>query len=87
MIERQRHLLDFAISSLTRRRWKNIALVLTSTGRGSDIMIPMAIPTFGGMSLEIVTMLVVPVLYCAVEELRLKRNIRVSSVSDTLKTP
>lgn len=61
--------------------------VLTSTGRGSDIMIPMAIPTFGGMSLEIVTMLVVPVLYCAVEELRLKRNIRVSSVSDTLKTP
>jgi copper/silver efflux system protein len=24
--------------------------VLTSTGRGSDIMVPMAIPTFGGMS-------------------------------------
>ncbi|MFZ7111755.1 MAG: efflux RND transporter permease subunit, partial [Desulfatiglandales bacterium] len=42
--------------------------VLTSTGRGSDIMVPMAIPCFGGMCLEIVTMLVVPVLYCAVKE-------------------
>jgi Cu(I)/Ag(I) efflux system membrane protein CusA/SilA len=46
--------------------------VLTSTGRGSDIMVPMAIPSFGGMTIEILTMLVVPVLYCAVKELRLK---------------
>ncbi len=38
--------------------------VLTSTGRGSDIMVPMAIPSFGGMVIEIMTMLVVPVLYC-----------------------
>jgi Cu(I)/Ag(I) efflux system membrane protein CusA/SilA len=38
--------------------------VLTSTGRGSDIMVPMAIPSFGGMCIEVVTMLVVPVLYC-----------------------
>ncbi len=36
--------------------------VLTSTGKGADIMIPMAIPTFGGMSLQIMTMFVVPVL-------------------------
>ncbi|MHC4417933.1 MAG: efflux RND transporter permease subunit, partial [Planctomycetota bacterium] len=42
--------------------------VLTSTGRGSDIMVPMAIPTFGGMTIEILTMLVVPVLYCWVKE-------------------
>ncbi len=42
--------------------------VLTSTGRGSDIMVPMAIPSFGGMLLEIMTMLIVPVLYCAVKE-------------------
>ncbi|MCF8120648.1 MAG: efflux RND transporter permease subunit [Deltaproteobacteria bacterium] len=47
--------------------------VLTSTGRGSDIMIPMAIPSFGGMAVEVVTMLVVPVLYCAIKEHRLKR--------------
>lgn len=48
--------------------------VLTSTGRGSDIMVPMAIPTFGGMTLEIVTMLVVPVLYCAYKEHQLKNS-------------
>lgn len=47
--------------------------VLTSTGRGSDIMIPMAIPTFGGMTIELLTMFVVPVLYCAIQESRLKR--------------
>ncbi|QBA64536.1 efflux RND transporter permease subunit [Muriicola soli] len=36
--------------------------VLTSTGKGADIMIPMAIPTFGGMAIQIMTMFVVPVL-------------------------
>lgn len=46
--------------------------VLTSTGRGADIMVPMAIPSFGGMSLAVITMLVVPVSYCAVQEYRLK---------------
>jgi Cu(I)/Ag(I) efflux system membrane protein CusA/SilA len=46
--------------------------VLTSTGRGSDIMIPMAIPVFGGMTIEILTMLVVPVLYCWLKELKAK---------------
>ena len=48
--------------------------VLTSTGRGSDIMVPMAIPTFGGMTLEVITMLVVPVIYCWIKEWRLQRN-------------
>ncbi len=42
--------------------------VLTSQGRGSDIMVPMAIPSFGGMLIEVITMLVVPVLYCAIRE-------------------
>ncbi|UCE00971.1 MAG: efflux RND transporter permease subunit, partial [Chloroflexota bacterium] len=37
--------------------------VLTSTGRGSDIMVPMAIPSFGGMTLAIITTFVVPILY------------------------
>ncbi|NLW85000.1 MAG: hypothetical protein GXY41_11460 [Phycisphaerae bacterium] len=32
---------------------------LSSSGRGSDITIPMAIPVFGGMTIEILTMLVV----------------------------
>ncbi|MDR2475566.1 MAG: efflux RND transporter permease subunit, partial [Bacteroidales bacterium] len=38
--------------------------VLTSTGKGADIMIPMAIPTFGGMLIQCMTMFVVPVLQC-----------------------
>ncbi|MEL4308900.1 efflux RND transporter permease subunit [Joostella sp. CR20] len=37
--------------------------VLTSTGRGSDIMIPMAIPSFGGMLIALITLFVVPVLF------------------------
>ncbi|BAV94080.1 cation efflux system protein CusA [Ichthyobacterium seriolicida] len=37
--------------------------ILTSSGKGSDIMIPMAIPSFGGMSIAIITLFVVPVLY------------------------
>ncbi len=49
--------------------------VLTSDGKGADIMIPMAIPSFGGMALEVLTMLVVPVLYCSVKEFKLKRGI------------
>ncbi|MCA1809512.1 MAG: efflux RND transporter permease subunit, partial [Lentisphaerae bacterium] len=48
--------------------------VLTSTGRGSDVMVPMAIPSFGGMLIEVVTMLVVPVMYCWIQELKLKRQ-------------
>lgn len=37
--------------------------VLASTGRGADIMVPMAIPSFGGMTLQMITMFTVPVLY------------------------
>lgn len=37
--------------------------VLMSTGKGSDIMVPMAIPAFGGMVFELLTLFVVPVLY------------------------
>ncbi|MBC2593204.1 efflux RND transporter permease subunit [Ruficoccus amylovorans] len=43
--------------------------VLTSVGRGSDIMVPMAIPSFGGMLLAILTIFVVPVLYCGMAEI------------------
>jgi Cu(I)/Ag(I) efflux system membrane protein CusA/SilA len=50
--------------------------VLTSTGRGADIMVPMAIPVFGGMVIEVLTMLVVPVLYSGIKELRYKKNKR-----------
>ncbi|SEB87788.1 Cu(I)/Ag(I) efflux system membrane protein CusA/SilA [Tenacibaculum sp. MAR_2009_124] len=42
--------------------------ILTSTGRGSDIMIPMAIPSFGGMIIDITSYFIVPVLYSWREE-------------------
>lgn len=57
--------------------------VLTSTGRGSDIMVPMAIPSFGGMTIEILTMLVVPVLYCALQEAKAGRTARGKSGVET----
>jgi Cu(I)/Ag(I) efflux system membrane protein CusA/SilA len=48
--------------------------VLTSAGRGSDIMIPMAIPSFGGMLIALITLFVVPVLYSWKAEVQLKRT-------------
>ena len=48
--------------------------VLTSTGRGSDIMIPMAIPSFGGMLIALITLFVVPVLYSWKQEIQLKKD-------------
>lgn len=48
--------------------------VMTSSGRGSDIMIPMAIPSFGGMFIALISVFVVPVLYCIKEERTLSQN-------------
>jgi Cu(I)/Ag(I) efflux system membrane protein CusA/SilA len=47
--------------------------VLTSTGRGSDIMIPMAIPSFGGMLVALITLFVVPVLFSLKKEITIKK--------------
>ncbi len=44
--------------------------VLTSAGRGSDVMVPMAIPSFGGMLVVLVSIFMVPVFYCAIKEFR-----------------
>ncbi|MBA7575773.1 Cation efflux system protein CusA [subsurface metagenome] len=48
--------------------------ILTSTGKGSDIMVPMAIPLFGGMTIAVLTMFVVPVLYSMWQESIVKRE-------------
>lgn len=48
--------------------------ILTSTGKGSDIMAPMAIPSFGGMTIQIITMFIVPVLYSMWQEGKIKKN-------------
>ncbi len=45
--------------------------VLTSTGKGSDIMVPMAIPSFGGMIIQVMTMFIVPILYSMWKEKKL----------------
>jgi len=50
--------------------------VLTSTGRGADIMVPMAIPSVGGMFLQIITLLVIPVLYYMWKEFEMKRSLK-----------
>lgn len=50
--------------------------VLSSTGKGADIMVPMAIPTFGGMIIQIMTMFVVPILQSFWREGAIKKNER-----------
>ncbi|MEI6866174.1 efflux RND transporter permease subunit [Flavicella sp.] len=47
--------------------------VLTSQGKGSDIMGPMAIPLFGGMLIEVMTMFIMPVLYSMWQEGKIKQ--------------
>jgi len=46
--------------------------VLSSTGKGADIMVPMAIPIFGGMVIQIMTIFVVPVLQAIWRESEVK---------------
>ncbi len=50
--------------------------VLTATGKGADILIPMAIPSFGGMLLQVMTMFVVPVLYSMWKEKKFKKQLK-----------
>ena len=45
-------------------------------GRGSDVMQPMALPSVGGMAIQLITLFIVPCLYCLVEEGKLKRRLR-----------
>ena len=50
--------------------------VLTATGKGADVVVPMAIPSFGGMLLQVMTMFVVPVLYSMWKEHSLKKQLK-----------
>jgi Cu(I)/Ag(I) efflux system membrane protein CusA/SilA len=56
--------------------------VLSSTGKGSDIMVPMAIPAFGGMIIQLMTMFVVPVLQCFWREGDIMKEKRKSILSE-----
>lgn len=48
--------------------------VLSSTGKGADIMVPMAIPTFGGMIIQVMTIFVVPLFQAMWRENAVKNN-------------
>ncbi len=54
--------------------------ILTSTGKGADIMIPMAVPLFGGMLFQVITLFMVPVLFSLWMEWKLKRQTETTEV-------
>jgi len=53
--------------------------VLTSSGKGSDIMIPMAIPIFGGMLIDVTSYFLVPVLYSWKKEREMRSEKRLET--------
>jgi len=50
--------------------------IFWATGRGSDVMQPMAIPVVGGMAVSLITLFIVPCVFCGVEEWKWKRALR-----------
>ncbi|MEX0686818.1 MAG: efflux RND transporter permease subunit [Balneolales bacterium] len=48
--------------------------ILTSPGKGSEIMIPMAIPIFGGMFVQLLTLLLIPTLYVIWKERKFRNQ-------------
>jgi Cu(I)/Ag(I) efflux system membrane protein CusA/SilA len=50
--------------------------IFWATGRGSDVMRPMAIPSVGGMAVSLITLFIVPCVFCAVEEWKWKRSLQ-----------
>ena len=46
--------------------------MLTSSGRGSDVMGPIAIPSSGGMLVVLISVFVVPLLYCGIREVKFR---------------
>ncbi|MBX9790596.1 MAG: efflux RND transporter permease subunit [Pirellulales bacterium] len=49
-----------------------LAPIFLDTGRGSDVMQPMAIPSVGGMAVQLITLFVAPCIYCLVQEWKLR---------------
>lgn len=56
--------------------------VFLADGRGSDVMRPIAVPSIGGMALSLITLFIVPCIYCWVEERRFRR--RMAALPPTL---
>lgn len=61
--------------------------VLSSTGKGADIMVPMAIPTFGGMVIQVMTVFVVPLFQSIWRERAVihKNKLAVQTISNQLE--
>lgn len=55
--------------------------VLSSSGRGADIMVPMAVPVFGGMLAALIGMFVVPLLFSATREFVLRSQLSSTEAS------
>jgi Cu(I)/Ag(I) efflux system membrane protein CusA/SilA len=53
--------------------------VFWASGRGSDVMQPMAIPSVGGMTVQLITLFIVPCMFCAVEEWKWRRAQRAAA--------
>jgi Cu(I)/Ag(I) efflux system membrane protein CusA/SilA len=51
-----------------------LAPILWADGRGAEIMVPMALPSIGGMVVDLLTLFVVPVLYSWRQERRVARG-------------
>jgi Cu(I)/Ag(I) efflux system membrane protein CusA/SilA len=49
--------------------------VLLATGRGADVARSMALPVFGGLTLDFTSLFIVPVLFCGYKELRLRAGL------------
>jgi Cu(I)/Ag(I) efflux system membrane protein CusA/SilA len=49
--------------------------VFMTHGRGSDVMQPMAIPSVGGMAVQLITLFIAPCLYCMVQEWSFRRRL------------
>jgi Cu(I)/Ag(I) efflux system membrane protein CusA/SilA len=56
--------------------------IFLTQGRGSDIMQPMAIPSVGGMAIQLITLFIAPCLYCLVMEVKYNRR-RLVACSET----
>ena len=46
--------------------------IFLTYGRGSDVMQPMAIPSVGGMAVNLITLFIAPCIYCLVQEAQLR---------------
>jgi Cu(I)/Ag(I) efflux system membrane protein CusA/SilA len=49
--------------------------ILWATGRGSEIIRPMSVPSIGGMTIEIITILIVPLLNSLILERKLSKHL------------